>query len=101
MPTVYITAPRDAADDLASFLVEERLAACVNVVDCDSFYRWDGEVYEGDEEAVLFAKTTAERYPELRDALEAEHPNDVPCIERFDETDVVDSYAAWVEDEVR
>jgi len=101
MPTVYITAPRDAASDLAAFLIEAELAACVNVVDCDSYYRWDGEVFEGDEEAILFAKTTADRYPELRERLEAEHPNDVPCVERFDEADVLDSYAAWVEAEVR
>ena len=101
MPTVYITAPRDAASDLAAFLIEEQLAACVNVVDCDSYYRWDGEVVGGDEEAILFAKTTADRYPELRATLEAEHPNDVPCIERFDEADVLDSYAAWVGAEVR
>ncbi|MGQ4556968.1 divalent cation tolerance protein CutA [Halobellus sp. GM3] len=100
MPTVYATAPRDVAADLASFLVDERLAACVNVVDCESFYRWDGQVHAGEEEAVLFAKTTDERYPELKSRLEAEHPDDVPCIERFDEADVLDSYAGWVADEV-
>ena len=37
MPTAYITAPPEAAD-LASTLVEERLAACVNRVDCRSTY---------------------------------------------------------------
>lgn len=100
MTTVYITTPRDAADNLAKFLIEERLAACVNVVDCESTYRWEGEIYEGDEEAVLFAKTTGERYPELKNKLEQEHPNDVPCIERFDEADVIDSFADWVEREV-
>lgn len=101
MPTIYATAPRDAADDLARFLVEERLAACVNVVDCESVYRWEGTLYDGDEEAILFAKTTAERYPELKRELEEEHPDDVPCIERFDDTDTLDAYAAWVEQEVR
>ncbi|QCC47507.1 divalent-cation tolerance protein CutA [Halobellus limi] len=101
MPTVYVTAPREAAGDLAALLIDEELAACVNVVDCDSYYRWDGETFEGDEEAILFAKTTADRYPELRDTLESEHPNDVPCIERFDEADVLDSYATWVGAQVR
>ncbi|MFD1686319.1 divalent-cation tolerance protein CutA [Halobellus litoreus] len=101
MPTVYVTAPRDAAADLATFLIDEKLAACVNVVDCESYYRWDGDVYEGDEEAILLAKTTADRYPELRRQLEAEHPAEVPCIERFDEADVLDSYAEWVDREVR
>ena len=101
MPTVYVTAPREAAADLAEFLVEERLAACVNVVDCDSFYRWDGTVYAGDAEAILLAKTTDERYPDLERRLEAEHPNDVPCIERFDETAVLDAYAEWVDETAR
>jgi len=101
MPTVYITAPREAAADIARMLIDEELAACVNVVDCDSYYRWDGEVVEGDEESILFAKTTGDRYPELRATLESAHPNDVPCIERFDETDVLDSYAAWVEAQVQ
>jgi periplasmic divalent cation tolerance protein len=100
MPTVYATAPRDAADDLARFLVEARLAACVNVVDCDSVYRWEGTLYDDDSEAILFAKTTAERYPDLKRELESEHPDDVPCIERFDEADVLDAYADWVEGEV-
>ncbi|MBB6645637.1 divalent-cation tolerance protein CutA [Halobellus ruber] len=101
MPTVYATAPRDAADDLARFLVENRLAACVNVVDCDSVYRWDGTLYDDEAEAILFAKTTAERYPDLKRELEAEHPDDVPCIERFDAVDTLEAYADWVGREVR
>jgi periplasmic divalent cation tolerance protein len=101
MPTVYITAPRDAADDLATSLVEERLAACVNVVDCESFYRWEGEIRAGDAEAILLAKTTADRFADLKDAVEAAHPHDVPCIERFDESDVLGSYADWIEAETR
>ncbi|MFB6090401.1 MAG: divalent-cation tolerance protein CutA [Halobellus sp.] len=100
MPTAYVTAPRDAADDLASLLVDERLAACVNVVDCRSTYRWDDEVYEGEPEAILLAKTTADRYPDLKATLEEEHPNEVPCIERFDEADVLDNFAAWIDAEV-
>jgi len=100
MPTVYVTAPRDAAGDLAASLVEDRLAACVNVVDCESHYWWDGEVQTG-EEAILLAKTTADRYDDLKERLETAHPHDVPCIERFDEADVLDSYADWVESETR
>ena len=46
MPTAYVTAPRDAAANIAKTLVEERLAACVNAVDCTSTYRWEGEVHE-------------------------------------------------------
>jgi periplasmic divalent cation tolerance protein len=97
MPTVYITAPREAAPALARTLVEERLAACVNRVDCASTYRWDGDVHE-DEETILLAKTTAERYDDLRDRVLDEHPHDVPCIERFEEADVLPAFATWREE---
>jgi periplasmic divalent cation tolerance protein len=100
MPTVYVTVPRDSAAELASALVEERLAACVNRVDARSTYRWEGEVLE-DEEAVLFAKTTDERYPDLRERVVELHPHDVPCVERFEEADVHGPYAEWVDASVR
>lgn len=96
MPTVYITAPREGARDLARSLVEERLAACVNLVDCDSIYRWEDEVVT-DEEYILLAKTTDAGYDDLRAYVETHHPYDVPCIERFDENDVLAAYAEWVD----
>ncbi|SEA11963.1 divalent cation tolerance protein [Haloplanus vescus] len=97
--TAYVTAPRDAATDLARRLVDERLAACVNVVDCTSTYRWDDVVRE-DEEAVLLAKTTPDRYPELADRLVEWHPHDVPCVERIDADDAHDEFTAWCADAV-
>lgn len=95
MPTVYITAPRDTASQLAERLVEERLAACVNQVPCQSVYRWDGEIHN-DEEVILFAKTTDEHYETLCDWVEENHPYDVPCIERFDEDDVFEPFGDWI-----
>ncbi|MFC6716721.1 divalent-cation tolerance protein CutA [Natrialbaceae archaeon GCM10025810] len=94
MPTVYITAPPEAADDIAETLVEERLAACVNRVPTTSVYRWEGEIHR-DEEAILLAKTTDGAVDDLVARLEALHPYDVPCIERFDEVDVLESFAEW------
>lgn len=94
--TVYVTVPRGGADDLARRLVDERLAACVNVVPCESVYRWDDEVHE-DAESILLAKTTAERYATLRDRVVEWHPHDVPCVERVDAADARDPFAAWCE----
>jgi periplasmic divalent cation tolerance protein len=99
MPTVYITAPPDAAEGIASTLVEERLAACVNRFDCHSTYRWDGAVHAADE-VILLAKTTAEGYPALRDRVVELHPYDVPCIERFDEDALLAAFAEWRADVV-
>ncbi|QFU83485.1 divalent-cation tolerance protein CutA [Natronorubrum aibiense] len=94
MPTVYITAPPDDANEIAETLVEERLAACVNRLSTTSTYRWDGEIHH-DDEAVLLAKTTDGAYDDLVERVQALHPHDVPCIECFDEADVLESFATW------
>ena len=110
MPTVYVTAPPEAAEDIATALVEDRLAACVNRVDCRSTYRWteaeggdaDGaDAVQRDDEVILLAKTTDDRYDELEARVEELHPYDVPCIERFDESGMLDAYRDWVADATR
>lgn len=100
MPTVYVTAPPDSAEGLAEQLVEERLAACVNAISCDSVFRWDERVVH-QQEVVMFVKTTDDAYNELLARIEEIHPYDVPCIERFEETDVLDSFAEWREASVK
>lgn len=99
MATAYITAPTDVAADIASTLVEERLAACVNTVSCTSTYRWEGTVHE-DEEVILFAKTTSEAASTLVDRVKELHPYDVPCVEIFDETKTLPEFAQWRADSV-
>jgi periplasmic divalent cation tolerance protein len=94
MPTAYITAPPDVAEDLARTLVEERLAACVNRLDCRSTYRWEGEVVE-DDEVLLLAKTTDERYDALAARVTDLHPYEVPCVERFEESALPSAFADW------
>jgi periplasmic divalent cation tolerance protein len=94
MPTAYVTAPPEAASDIARTLVEERLAACVNRVPCQSVYRWDGEIHD-DDEVLLFVKTTDEGYGALEARVVELHPYDVPCIERLDETETLDAFADW------
>jgi periplasmic divalent cation tolerance protein len=97
--TAYVTAPPDAAGELARTLVDERLAACVNRLDATSVYRWEGALHE-EPEVVLLAKTTAERYDALAARVRELHPHDVPCVERFEEDDVLDAFAAWRADAV-
>ncbi|UPW00302.1 divalent-cation tolerance protein CutA [Halorussus gelatinilyticus] len=99
MPTAYVTAPPEVATDIAEALVEERLAACVNRFPCTSVYRWEGEVHR-DEEVVLLAKTTDAGYDRLEERVEELHPYDVPCIERFEEREMLDSFAAWRDEAV-
>jgi periplasmic divalent cation tolerance protein len=100
VPTAYVTAPPDAADEIARTVVEERLAACVNRVRCASTYRWEGEVV-ADDEVILLVKTTDERYDDLVARVVDCHPYDVPCVERFDEADVLDEFGSWIEASTR
>lgn len=99
MPTLYVTAPPDDARGLATDLVDERLAACVNVLECQSIYRWDGEVHD-EPERVLLVKTTEDACDRCSEWIEQHHPYDVPCIERFDEDVLSPAFEQWREREV-
>jgi len=71
-----VTTPVDHADRIARTLVDERLAACVNVVPAvRSVYRWEDEVQQ-DEEALLVVKTTLGRLGALDARLREIHPYD-------------------------
>ncbi len=77
---VYITAPVQEAERLAERLVEQRLAAGVNLVPgVRSVYRWQGAVCRADE-TVLLAKTGADRLEALIEAVRAMHSYETPCI---------------------
>lgn len=99
MTTVFVTAPENSAEEIATTLIEEQLAACVNSVDCSSTYRWNGEIHT-DTEAILFIKTTADAYEKLKTRVKELHPYDVPCIERFEEDDVLSAYRSWIKESV-
>jgi periplasmic divalent cation tolerance protein len=76
---VLTTAPdSDRAESWARTLVEERLAACVNVHgSMASFYRWQGAVERDDERQVVI-KTAKDRLPALQSRLTELHPYDLP-----------------------
>lgn len=78
---MYITAQNPAAAErLAAALVEERLAACANVLPgVRSVYRWRGAV-ERAEEAALILKTRADRFEALRARVLELHTYEVPCV---------------------
>ena len=71
---VLITVPsEEVARTIAKALVEERLAACVNIVPgLTSIYRWQGEVVE-DKELLLLVKTTTHAFPKLKERVKALH----------------------------
>ena len=78
---VYVTT-KDRAEAVAigRALVDERLAACANVIDAvTSIYRWEGAVQE-DTEAVLVAKSRADLIAPLTARVRALHSYDCPCV---------------------
>jgi periplasmic divalent cation tolerance protein len=98
---ILTTMPDDErADQLAKTLVDEGLAACVNVHGpMMSTYRWKGTV-EREAERQLVIKTGRVRLPELEARLRALHPYELPefIILR---TEASDKYGAWVADATR
>jgi periplasmic divalent cation tolerance protein len=95
---LVITALPDqaSANALAARLVEERLAACVNILaPCGSVYRWQGKV-ETASEIPLLIKTTRSNYPALEVAIQALHPYEVPELIALPVTCGLDAYLDWV-----
>jgi periplasmic divalent cation tolerance protein len=91
---------RAAAERLAERLVRSRLAACVNILaPCRSVYRWKDEVQHDEEHPVLI-KTTAERYPELEQAIVAAHPYELPEIIAIPVERGLPAYLGWVNTQV-
>ena len=78
---IFVTASNsEEASRIASSLVEERLAACVNIVsNIESVYRWQGEVTR-DTETLMIIKTTGERYAGLERRVKELHSYTTPEI---------------------
>lgn len=85
---------------LASDLVERRLAACVNIIGgVRSIYRWQGAV-EDDREQLAIIKTVSERVADLKDAIFAKHPYDVPEFVVVPIDRIEGPYRQWLIDSV-
>lgn len=95
--SVYaVFADADEAKRIARAVVEERLAACANILgDCHSIYRWQGKVEETKEVAALF-KTRGENAEALITRIAALHSYDVPAVVTWSAGDALSAYAEWV-----
>lgn len=93
-------ATAEEAERIGRLMVEEQLAACVNLLGpCTSIYRWQGIVETAAEHRALF-KTTPQLARELADRIAALHSYDLPAIEIWPAA-AGDAVAAWVDDSTR
>lgn len=97
---IFTSLPDEAsAQSLATALVSERLAACVNILaPCRSTYRWQGAIENARETPVLI-KTTENRYAALEAAIRARHPYELPEIIAVPVAHGLPEYLSWVDAE--
>ena len=92
---------RASAERLADLLLEQRLAACVNILaPCRSVYRWKGAI-QHDEEHPMLIKTSAERYGALERALRQGHPYELPEVIAVPIEQGLPAYLDWVAAETK
>lgn len=98
---VLCTVPdREAADSLAQALVDEGLAACVNIVpNITSVYRWQKQV-ESDDELLLVIKTSARAYGRLEGRITDLHPYELPEIIAVPIQAGLHGYLSWIDESV-
>ncbi|HEY0150314.1 MAG TPA: divalent-cation tolerance protein CutA [Allosphingosinicella sp.] len=100
--TVYaVFGSPEEAQTIARTLIEERLAACANILaPCHSIYRWQGAVEEAEEVPALF-KTRADLAEALIARLAELHSYDVPAAVVWPVAQALPAYAKWVATETR
>jgi periplasmic divalent cation tolerance protein len=94
---VLTTVPNaEEAETLAQKIVEEKLAACVQILPpMKSIYFWEDQI-QTDSEHLLLIKTLAEKYSELEQFIQTNHSYDVPEIVALAAERVSESYLGWM-----
>lgn len=94
---VYMTAPDEkVASQIAQSLVENKHAACVNLVPgVRSFYMWEGKL-ESSQEVIMLAKTS--NVEALTQHVKAIHPYEIPCVLALDVTGGHNPFIDWIRD---
>ncbi|MBU0898635.1 MAG: divalent-cation tolerance protein CutA [Nanoarchaeota archaeon] len=100
--SVYITAKDvEEAEKIANVLVDEKLAACVNIIPgIVSIYNWKGNK-ERSEEISMFVKTKKSLVKEVIEKVKSVHSYDVPCIVSFPILEGDEDYLKYIEEETK
>ena len=88
------------AEKISKVLVEEKLAACANIIESDSIFEWKKKPKRA-KEWVILAKTVPEKFERLKARVERIHTYETPCILAIPVVDANDKYADWVRKQVK
>ncbi len=95
---VFITAPVDKVQEIANYIIENKLGACVNVIaEVSSIYWWKGNI-ERDKESLLVVKTSAQKFKDLLEGVKSIHPYTVPEIIAMPIVAGNEDYLKWIDD---
>lgn len=98
---VLITVPAtEKGDEIANTLVQEKLAACVNILPSITSIYWWGGVVQRDKEALLLVKTEASKLESLSEKIKEIHPYSVPEIVALPPDFVSEPYEKWIKESV-
>jgi len=102
MNIVFCTVPdKEKASEIAEILINERIAACVNIVKVDeSVYRWEGKLVK-EPEYLLIVKTRKGNWEKLEKRIAEVHPCSVPEIASIKADNVAEPYLRWVYGETK
>ena len=90
----------EKARKLAKTLVEQKLAACAQISEIESFYTWDKEVQNDQEFRIMF-KTTKDKYKDVEKAILKIHSYDLPAIYAVDVDELYKPYGDWVNESLK
>ena len=95
---VLTTCPdEESAQTIARALVEQRLAACVNILPAvQSVYLWKGKIQQ-DQERLLIIKSTEQQYSKIEQGIRKLHPYELPEIIAVSITNGLNEYLKWLE----
>ena len=99
--SIYVTVgSEEEAASIGKKLIEERLAACVNILPVKSVYRWEDSIEE-DSEVVMFIKTRSSRAEEVSERVKSLHSYDIPCIVVLPIQQGNPDYLQWIEESTK
>ena len=92
---ITTTGDKETAKTISKLLVEQKLAACVQMFPIESIYFWEDKVNE-DNEIVLFIKSRTELFGKIQELVLKNHPYKLPEIIQIPITDGLQDYLRWI-----